>query len=383
MHPNRAQCGSVTTNLPPGPPSAGPPTPGERRITITDVARAAGVSIAVVSYALNDRPGVSERTRRHVLRTAADLGWRPSAAARSLRARARSVSLQVVHGPEGAPGPARAVALAAGMRPALAEHDLALSVEVVSDREDGGRDIETGWSERRHAAFVVTGVHERDPRRRVARDGTIPLVEVADGGGPGDRPGVPPGSGPDAPVWFGGDADERAARYLVALGHRRVALLVSDAHDDVARALHDALSVAGGPETRVEVVECRTWEETRAAATRLLAHASRPTAVLTDGDVSALAVLEAARRRGLEVPWDLSVLSGEDSATCRLVAPALTAVHRPFVPLGAHVAETLVRRFGLGRTVVRPDGAEAGERFGPPPAAKLVLRGTTAPPRNA
>lgn len=375
MHPNRAQCGSVTTNSSHGTSSPGHPAPGERRITITDVARAAGVSIAVVSYALNDRPGVSERTRRHVLRTAADLGWRPSAAARSLRARARSVGLQVVHGAEGAPGAARAVSLAAGMRPVLAAHDLALSVEVVPDRDAGARDIETGWSERRHAAFVVAGVHERDPRRGVARDGSIPLVEVsADAAGPRSRAsGADDGAGA---AWFAGDADARAARYLVELGHRRVAVLVSDAHDDVARALLRAMGEAGGPETRVDLVECRTWEETRASAARLLAHGSRPTAVLTDGDVAALAVLEAARRRGLEVPWDLSVLSGEDSATCRLVAPALTAVHRPFLPLGAHVAASLVRRLDLGRA------AEALEEPGPPPAAKLLLRGTTAPPRE-
>ena len=51
MHPNRAQCGSVTTNPSSG-AAPGHPAPGARRITITDVARAAGVSIAVVSYAL-------------------------------------------------------------------------------------------------------------------------------------------------------------------------------------------------------------------------------------------------------------------------------------------------------------------------------------------
>jgi DNA-binding LacI/PurR family transcriptional regulator len=375
MHPNRAQCGSVTTDSPPGPVPGRAPGPGERRITITDVARAAGVSIAVVSYALNDRPGVSERTRRHVLRTASDLGWRPSAAARSLRAPARSVGLQVVHGAEGSPGPARALALAAGMRPVLAEHDLALSVEVVADRDEGARDLETGWSERRHGAFVLVDTHERDPRRRVALEVGVPLVEVS--------PDTTPDSSPGARTWFAGEAEARAARYLVELGHRRVAVVVSDAGDDVARVLGAAMRDAGGPEARVELVECRTWEETRSRAARLVALDPRPTAVLTDGDVAALAVLEAARRQGLEVPWDLSVLSGEDSATCRLVDPALTAVHRPYVALGAHVAADMVTRLGLGRSTSRleADGDVAVEPRSP--ASRLLLRGTTAPPREA
>jgi DNA-binding LacI/PurR family transcriptional regulator len=368
----------VTTNSPGGAPSPRPAGPAERRITITDVARAAGVSIAVVSYALNGRPGVSERTRRHVLRTAADLGWRPSAAARSLRASARSVALQVVHAPEGAAGPARALALAAGMRAVLAEHDLVLGLEVVGDRDEGARELEAGWSERRHAAFVVVDAHAHDPRRRVAQDAAIPLVEVA--------PGAPGAEVPGSRTWFAGDADARAARYLVELGHRRIAVLVSDAQDDVARALVGAARDAGGPEARVDVVECRTWEETRSRAARLVAHGSRPTAVLTDTDVAALAVLEAGRSHGLEVPWDLSVLSGEDSATCRLVAPALTAVHRPYERLGAHVADVVVARLGLGRPVARPDADPAATRPAADrerPASRLLLRGTTAPPRGA
>ncbi|MBN0040103.1 LacI family DNA-binding transcriptional regulator [Cellulosimicrobium cellulans] len=371
----------MTTNSPGGIPTPRAAGPAERRITITDVARAAGVSIAVVSYALNGRPGVSERTRRHVLRTAADLGWRPSAAARSLRASARSVALQVVHAAEGAAGPARALALGAGMRAVLAEHDLSLGLEVVGDRDEGARELEAGWSERRHAAFVVVDAHAHDPRRRVAHDAAIPLVEVAPG-----APGAPGADAPGARTWFAGDADARAARYLVELGHRRIAVLVSDAQDEVARALVGAARDAGGPEARVDVVECRTWEETRSRAARLVAHDSRPTAVLTDTDVAALAVLEAGRSHGFEVPWDLSVLSGEDSATCRLVAPALTAVHRPFERLGAHVADVVVARLGLGRPVARPDADPASARPAVDrdrPASRLLLRGTTAPPRSA
>ena len=94
----------------PSTPSSGPSSPASshapapapaRRPTITDVARAAGVSIAVVSYALNGRPGVSAATRERVLRVADEFGWRPSAAARSMRTGPRAIGLVFDRGAAG------------------------------------------------------------------------------------------------------------------------------------------------------------------------------------------------------------------------------------------------------------------------------------------
>ena len=65
-----------------------------RKITIADVARAAGVSNSAVSYALNGRPGVSPETRDKILQTAHNLGWQPNRAAQSLSAaKSRSIGL--------------------------------------------------------------------------------------------------------------------------------------------------------------------------------------------------------------------------------------------------------------------------------------------------
>ncbi|MFI2104912.1 LacI family DNA-binding transcriptional regulator [Isoptericola sp. NPDC019693] len=353
----------MTTPSRPGPA----PAVGSRRITITDVARAAGVSIAVVSYALNGRPGVSDRTRRHVLRTAADLGWRPSAAARSLRSAPHSVSVQAV-GPAEA---ARATDVALGLRSALRVGDDApatdVVVDVAPDRDAAARDLEHAWTERRHAAFVVAGLTRDDPRDRAAHRGGVPLVPL----------GPPRASGPGAgaAVWFAGNAEQRAAQYLRELGHTRVALLARDEHGEPAATLLDALGAPEGSRTEagrgtpVERVAYRTVDDAAAGAARLLATGDRPTAVVADGDVALLAVLETARRRDLTVPWDLSVLVLEDSATCRLVHPAVTAVARPWAELGAAAA-----------VVVRPllGGGEAGAAT-PPAVARLVIRGSTAP----
>ena len=67
-----------------------------KRPTISDIAKAAGVSTGAVSYALNNRPGVSEPTRRRIMDIADRLGWVPSSAARSLSdGRANAIGLVV------------------------------------------------------------------------------------------------------------------------------------------------------------------------------------------------------------------------------------------------------------------------------------------------
>ncbi|MEU2202690.1 LacI family DNA-binding transcriptional regulator [Isoptericola sp. NPDC019482] len=364
------------------PSRTGPvPAVGARRITITDVARAAGVSIAVVSYALNGRPGVSDRTRRHVLRTAADLGWRPSAAARSLRSAPHSVSVQAV-GPADA---VRATAVALGLRSALQVGDEApatdVVVDVAPDRDAAARDLEHAWTERRHAAFVVAGLTRDDPRARAAHRGGVPLVPLAP-----PRPELPGGG---AAVWFAGDAEERAAQYLRELGHTRVALLARDAHADPAATLLDALAAPGtrdvhdaartgpGAGLVVDRLDYRTVEDAAAGAARLLATDDHPTAVVADGDVALLAVLETARQRGLTVPWDLSVLVLEDSPTCRLVHPAATAVARPWAELGAAVGAVVRPLLGGGDALAVDDGE--GRADAHDAVARLVIRGSTAP----
>ncbi|ANC30735.1 LacI family DNA-binding transcriptional regulator [Isoptericola dokdonensis] len=337
-------------------------------MTITDVARAAGVSIAVVSYALNGRPGVSDSTRRHVLRVADDLGWRPNAAARSMRsAVASSVALHTLDPRSGSLSRPVALELAGGLRPHLGT--TALALEVLADRAAGAAALEAGWTERRHAAFVLHDLLLDDARMRAAGRVGAPVVAV-----------TPPGigtAGVTDPVWFAGHAEAAVGRYLTDLGHRNFALLVDDARADVARALHEGLlDATAGLRAAVEVVEVSGAAEAGAAAARLLARTDRPTALVTDGDVSALAVLESARHRGFQVPWEVSVVAGSDAETCRLVDPQLTAVSRPWRALAPVVAAAL----DLGTTPEDPAEQPPGPTV---PTARLVIRGTTAPPPSS
>ena len=100
---------------------------GKAKVTISDVARAAGVSSSAVSYALNDKPGVSSETREKVLRVAETMGWKPNSAAKALSdASTRSIGLVLSMNPEVFAVESYAMALIAGLGTELEKRDYSL-----------------------------------------------------------------------------------------------------------------------------------------------------------------------------------------------------------------------------------------------------------------
>ena len=191
------------------------------------MARAAGVSTAVVSYALNDRRGVSVATRERVLRVADELGWRPNPAARSMRAGAQAVGLAVVAGEtlHGAPVLDVVAVLpgADGLRRLLrALHDRGLGVDlrVVPDVAAAAELYRRWGAERRCEVVVVPEVRSDDVRLRAATEAGLRPVAI---GPVGVAPGLAAVEVDDE------EAYARVARYLRGLGHARVALVADPA----------------------------------------------------------------------------------------------------------------------------------------------------------
>ena len=129
------------------------------------MARAAGVSIAVVSYALNGRPGVSAATRERVLRVADEFGWRPSAAARSMRTGPRAIGLVFDRGAAGPVAQATGVLeFVISLQEVLATRNLALVLQLVDGPEAAVALYGEWWAERRFDVMVVTDVLARGSR---------------------------------------------------------------------------------------------------------------------------------------------------------------------------------------------------------------------------
>ncbi|GEA88729.1 LacI family transcriptional regulator [Cellulomonas cellasea] len=342
-------------------PAADSPGSLSRRPTISDVARAAGVSIAVVSYALNGRPGVSAATRERVLRVADEFGWRPSAAARSMRTGPRAVGLVLSRGAGAAAHATSFLDFVTATQDVVAQRGLALVLQIVDSAEAAVTTYREWWAERRFDVMVVTDVLTQDPRVEALRRMRAPAVVL----GP---PSVAQGL---ASVSL--DEDEaytRVANYLLELGHHDVAAVTAPAtlHRTRLRldALGRAMDAVGG--RLVHEPTNATPEEAAAATRRLLTAPVPPSVIVYDSDQMAVAALDVARRTGLEVPWDLSILAGSDSALCRLATPSITTLPLPLGDLGTAAGEAVLAVL---------DGTADIERT--VPIGGIAVRGSTGP----
>jgi DNA-binding LacI/PurR family transcriptional regulator len=335
-----------------------------RRPTIADIAERAGVSKVAVSYALNDRPGVSAETRALIKRIATEIGWRPNSAAKALNgARARSVGLALAR-------PARTLAiepffmeLVSGIESVLSPHSFALTLQVVDDH---AREIETyhrWWGERRVDGVIVVDLHLGDERIAELQGLDMPAVVV----------GHPDAAGDLTAVWSDdAEAIRETVSYLYALGHRRIArvaglprLVHTRLRDDAFTAVCEELGITGHPIVHTDY----TGEEGARATRRVISSPTPPTAIVYDNDIMAVAGLSVAQEMRLNVPADFSIVAWDDSPFSRVVRPALTALTRDIPAYGAHAARTLLSLLD-GETITGYQDE----------AARLTPRASTAPP---
>jgi DNA-binding LacI/PurR family transcriptional regulator len=329
--------------------------------TIRDVAREAGVGVGTVSRVLGGGSRVAPETRQRVERAMARLDYRPSSAARAL-SRRRTHTLEVV-----VPLATRHfyVEVLRGIEAALAETDYAVVIRTI-ERPPAREHAFAALAERGRADGVIVVSLAPTPelldRLAAAR---LPAVLV-DAAHP-DLPSV---------IVDHTSAAAEATRSLLALGHRRVALIdhPGDPFAAVAAAerrhgYQSALTEAATP-TRLEyeIAAEPNPEGGMLAAERLLDLAEPPTAVLVGSDTQAVGVLQAARRRGRRVPRDLSVMGYGDIEMSRHIG--LTTMRVPVRDLGQHGVELLLA------ALAEPAAAPPHLRL----TAELVVRRTAAAP---
>jgi LacI family transcriptional regulator len=305
-------------------------------VTRNDVARAAGVSTAVVSYVVNDGPRpVAPATRERVLAAIRDLGYRRDNVARSLRVgRTQSMGLVV-------PDPAL---------PYFAE--FTKYVNAAGERAD--RQIllgASGWSVERERAMVV-GLAERrvdgivllsaDPLQDFTglEDLGIPVVVV-------DRPAV---------TTLG---TQSAVDHLVGHGHSRIGLLCGPqqhrlSHRRVA-AWQEAMRRNGfEPDPSWRWHSDITRRGGYDAALRVLGEDRSPTAVVVGSDAQAVGVLRAAYESGIGVPRELAVVTTEGTELAEFSTPSLSSITQPIDGI-AEMAFGAVESSPPGVTVVSDD----------------------------
>ena len=326
-----------------------------RRPTITDVALAAGVSVATVSKAINGRDGVSAATLAHVFGVVAELGYESSLVATSMRRGQTNVIGVLV-----AEFEPFALQLLRGVSAAL--QDTPYDVLAYAGSVSAGDHL--GWERRslsRLGGTLIDGAILVTPTAMPTQS-SIPLVAVD------------PHTGPDGPATVSVEnvTGARAAmEYLLSLGHRRIAHLrgrtdLESAHQR-ERGYREALTAAGIDYDPALVVDggYRTTAST-AGARALLDLADRPTAVFAANDLSAIEMMRVATERGLRIPADLSVVGFDDIPEAASHTPQLTTVRQPLAEMGSTAVNVLLEMLS---------GGEA-EHIRMP--AELIVRGSTA-----
>ncbi|MFD8641234.1 LacI family DNA-binding transcriptional regulator [Streptomyces zaomyceticus] len=345
--------------------STAPRVPGPR-VTINDVAARAGVSKGAVSIAFNNRPGVSPATRERIFEAARELGWSPNQAARTLSGRRTGiVGLAICR-------PARLLGLEpfymefiSGIEDVLAERSCSLLLRLVRDLEEETVLLEGWWRSRTIGGAILVDFHRDDPRVPPLRALGIPAVAV----------GHPSLTGGFPSVWTDdASAAAEAVRYLAALGHRRIARVGGPAglgHSGIRAAAFEATMAELGLDGGRQVPTGFVGEEGARATRSLLMSPDRPTAIVYDNDIMAVAGAAVAAEMGLGVPDDVSLLAWDDSQLCRLTHPPMSAMSHDVHRFGEAVARTL---FGV------IEGTHEGDFQVPTPS--LTPRGSTGPPRR-
>ncbi|MEU0032981.1 MULTISPECIES: LacI family DNA-binding transcriptional regulator [unclassified Streptomyces] len=324
-----------------------------RRPTMKDIAQRAGVSESAVSFALNDRPGVSEITRDRVRRVAEQLGWRPSTAARALSGEgAATVGLVVARPADTLGVDSFFLQLISGIQEVLAERHLGLLFQVVEDVGDECAVYRRWWAEHRVDGVLVVDPRTDDPRPDLLEELGLPAVVIG---------GVPDTGHPGMSTVWADDAGAMASVVgeLYALGHRRIAHIAGLpglAHTERRiRTLRAEAERRGLSEVRSLTTDYSD-SEGAAVTRRVLESGAPPTALVYDNDVMAVAGVATATELGFLVPRDVSVVAWEDSALCRMVRPWLSALSRDTVEFGRTAARELTALLdgGPARTVQVP-----------------------------
>ncbi|MBO9625715.1 MAG: LacI family DNA-binding transcriptional regulator [Microbacterium sp.] len=336
-----------------------------KRVTITDIARLAGVSPGAVSFALNGRPGVSEQTRRRILDIAEQHQWEPSSAARALvGARAGVIGFAVNRPADTLGAEAFFTDLIAGAQSALARHRIAMQMVLVSSVEEEVATYRRWRSANQVDGVIVIDPRDDDPRLSVLPELAMPAVVIGSHGSAADEP---------PSIWLDdGQVAHALFDYLAALGHRSIVYVAGPAEFQHTRLRTEVLQGLASRGVTGEIIATDFSPAAASDAMRgLLSRADRPTAVVFDNDVMAIAGLRVAQEMGVSVPADLSIASFDDSVVAGLVHPSITCITRDTFGLGAEAATFLLEQI---------DAVERlADRVGGLP--QLTVRESTRAPR--
>jgi len=332
----------------------------DQRLRLEDVAAHVGLSSATVSLVLSNALGPSAETRRRVLQAAGALGYRPDRAA-SLLARRRSHLLGVLLEVRNS----FHAELVEELQDASEQVGYELVLSTLTRTRDERRAVET-LLDFRCEALILLGP-DAPPARLAELGRQRPVIAV------GRR--VTAG-GVDVVRTADDQGVAQAVGYLAGLGHRAIAYVDGGKGviaGDRRRGYRTAMRRRGLAESIRVIPGDHTEESGLRAGATLLRRPELPTAVLAFNDRSAVGLLDALNRAGVDVPGSVSIVGYDDSPLARLAHVNLTTVSQNTQEQAEQAVAAAVERLDEGRSVAREVVL----------SPRLVVRRTVGPPRSS
>src|ERR1700692_3414998 len=304
-------------------------------VTIKDVARESGVNISTVSRALNNGYGVNDQTREHVIARAARLNYRPNRIARGL-ATGRSHSLGLIISDIRNPFFAE-VARGAEDAARAGNCDLVLcNSDLDADKQ---MHYVRSLLEKRIDGILMNSVSalSREQQAQLTASG-VPIVLL-------NR--TPSNQGFSTVCANNEAGGAMAARYLLELGHRKIAHLTGPKqHGNLSDRTRGFVRTLQAAKNAIQpIVRYGKFNFAGGAdlTTKLLDAHPDVTAIFAANDVMAFGVVKAALERGLRIPQDLSLIGFDNIEFSGIVHPPLTTIHQPKYEMGQAAVEILLR----------------------------------------
>ena len=297
-------------------------------VTIYDVAREAGVSMATVSRVVNNNPNVKPQTRKKVYEAIERLGYRPNAVARGLASKKTTTVGGVI------PDIANAIfaEVARGIEDIANMYHYNIILCNADKRKEKEIRVINTLLEKQVDGLLFMGGAVTDEHLQAFSTSNVPIVLCATTDEKGTMPSV--------------DIDHEAAAFdavnkLISEGHRRIAMIsgtLQDPANGYARyqGYKRALEQAGlaVDEAYVRVGNYK-YESGIEAMQYFLGLPERPTAVFAATDEMAIGAIHSIQDAGLKVPDDISVISVDNIRMASMVRPQLTTVAQPMYDIGA------------------------------------------------
>lgn len=304
-------------------------------VTLTELAKAAGVSVATVSRALTDSDHpINADTKQRILTLANELGYRPNMMARSLKTE-RTFTIGIIV--DNIAGPFTPIMIR-GIQDYLNEyryHSVVINADWNPEAETQAihdlisRSIDG-------IIFVESWLRDAQPTLDTANKPYV-FVHRLFGGAKINSVNVDDVAG-----------GRMATEHLIGLNHRRIGFITGRKGWNASEArlvgYRAALKHAHIPFDRALVIE-GDWEMQSGypAAKKFLQMAERPSAIFAANDLMALGAIYAIQEAGLRVPEDIAVVGYDDREIASIARPSITTVNLPCYEMGQRSADLLLQ----------------------------------------